>query len=175
MPRNTTPATLTPLPDDVQTAVATFVAHPHRQVPKGLIRELRSYLAVHDLLPTQLQLSQATDVKKAQETLVAIEAKFDRVVAVHFDAKVILQRFVTLETRLYGVLGESGQLARLPKHQQELNLRMLAPAFFDLRGKWELIESLCSDIQRRLETSRDTLKLMQKLDDHLQWALHRNP
>jgi hypothetical protein len=97
------------------------------------------------------------------------------VVAVHFDAKVILQRFVGLETMLYGVLGENGQLARLPKHQQELNLRMLAPAFFNLRGKWELIESLCVDIQRRLETSRDTLKLMQKLDDHLQWALHRNP
>jgi hypothetical protein len=174
MPR-TTPTPLTPLPDDVQTAVATFVVHPQRQVPKGLLKELRSYLAVHDLLPAGLHLNQANDVQKAQEALVALEARFDRVVAVHFDAKVILQRFVTLETMLYGVLGENGQLARLPKHQQELNLRLLAPKFFALRGKWELIEDLCSNIQRRLETSRDTLKLMQKLDDHLQWALHRNP
>jgi hypothetical protein len=165
-----------PVPPELQEAIDQLVAAPRCQVPKGLINELRQYLAVHQLLPEHLHLNEKPAVDQAQEALVQLEARFDRVVAIHFDAKFTLQRFVQLETLLLRAMEQLGLIqGKMARHQQELNCRTAAPQFFNLRARWEMVASLCGDVQRRLETARDTLKLMQKLDDHLQWALHRNP
>ncbi len=163
------------LPQDLQAQIDTLLAAPKVRVPKALIPELRGYIEVSGLLPKSIQATPKSTLR-AQQTFLALEERFDRVVMIHFDAKYILQRFSAAEASILRYLEQAGVLKdRMSNHEVDRKLKALAPGFYAVKSRWDLVAQLCQDLQRRLELARDTVKMMSKLDDNVRWAQHRSP
>lgn len=163
------------LPQDLQSQLDALLASPRIKVPKGVIPELRDYIAVSGLLPESVQAT-AKSTLRAQKAFLALEERLDRVVAIHFDTRYVLQRFESAETVVVRYLEQSGILKdRASNHEVDRKLRALAPEFYAVKSRWTLVAQLCQDLQRRLDLARDTVKMMAKLDDNVRWAQHRSP
>jgi hypothetical protein len=135
-----------------------LIASPRLQVQPALLNELKGYLAVGPI--PVIDWNDQDTIRRGQEILAEMEAKLDRVMAIHHDAKRILQRISSVITTVKAEL---------------VNTQVLTAKMYELLRRWELVAELCHDAQKRLDTAKDTIKLMAKLDDNLRWASNRNP
>jgi hypothetical protein len=138
--------------------------------------EIRQYLTVGDLLPTTIDFNKPKSIRQAQRAVSTIEARLDRIVTLHHDAKRVLQVVAAVEHHLLSFMSRSGDLpdkATGPAQQQKLN--QYAPTLVKVRIQWTTLDILCTQAQQRLASARDSLKLQAKLDDNLRWAQERAP
>lgn len=138
--------------------------------------EIRTYLQLGDQVPRTIDFEVPRTIRQAQEVLQLAEARLDRVIALHHDAKRALQIIASVETQLVGVFTQHGDLPRpsTAPAQQQL-LAACIPELLRVRAKWQGLEAACAQAQRRLGSIRETIKLQAKLDDNLRWAQERSP
>jgi exonuclease VII small subunit len=151
-----------------------LIASPRLQVQPALLNELKGYLAVGPI--PVIDWNDQDTIRRGQEILAEMEAKLDRVMAIHHDAKRILQRISSVITTVKAELVNTQVLtAKMSGPQTVTVLETQVPEIYELLRRWELVAELCHDAQKRLDTAKDTIKLMAKLDDNLRWASNRNP
>jgi len=140
------------------------------------IKELHRYLAVGSDLPNVLTHDDPQSVQAAQRVLQRCEAYLDRVLAIQFEARTVLQAMENVATVVIRELVRHDLLSEKASGPvEQRTLVMHVPTFCQIRRKWELLESLCGDVQKRLGGIRKTVDLMQRLDDNLRWAQYRQP
>ena len=138
--------------------------------------EVRGYLAISDLLPTVVNFEKPKTIRQAQRALATIEARLDRIVAIHHDAKRVLQIISSIEYQALSFLSRVGALAEKstgPAQQQKLN--QLVPKLITARTRWQTVDQICTQAQQRLGAAKESVKLQLKLDDNLRWAQERSP
>ncbi len=141
-----------------------------------LMDEVRGYLTVGKHLPTSIDFEQPHTIRQAQKALARIEARLDRIVSIHHDAKRTLQILASVEYQLAGALVNHGQL---PKNASgPMQQRCLAagiPKLIHVKTRWQTLEQICAQAQQRLASATTSIKLQSQLDDNLRWAQHRSP
>ena len=138
--------------------------------------EVRGYLAISDLLPTVVNFEQPKSIRKAQRALATIEARLDRIVALHHDAKRVLQIIASVEYQTLSTLSRDRivpEKATGPAQQQKIN--QLLPKLVTAKVKWQTVDQICTQAQQRLAAAKESVKLQLKLDDNLRWAQERSP
>lgn len=151
-----------------------LIDHPKLQVSSALLNEIKGYLSVGPI--PVIDWNDQETIRRGQEILAEMEAKLDRVMAIHHDAKRILQRITAVITTVKAELVNTQVLTvKMTGPQTTTIMETQVPEVYALLRKWELVAELCQDAQKRLDTAKDTLKLMSRLDDNLRWAATRNP
>jgi len=146
---------------------------PRFKVAPALLNEIKSYLEVGPV-PT-IDWNDPESIRASQACLVSMEARLDRTMSIHHDAKRILQRLNQIVAAVRLEAMASGQInTKMSGPQVERELEAKVPAVFVTLRRWDLVAELCQDVQKRLETAKDTIKLMSRLDDNLRWAASRN-
>jgi len=138
--------------------------------------EVRGYLAISDLLPTVVNFEKPKSIRQAQRALATIEARLDRIVAIHHDAKRVLQIISSIEYQTLSFLSRAKVLAEKstgPAQQPTLN--QLVPKLITARVRWQTVDQICTQAQQRLAAAKESVKLQLKLDDNLRWAQERSP
>jgi hypothetical protein len=154
--------------------IEKIVSLPQLQVPKTLLDEIKGYIAVGPV--PVIDWNDQASIRRGQEILAEMEAKLDRVVAIHHDTKRLLQRLSAVIVQVKAELLASGTLqVKMTAPQMTSVLETQIPGIYVLLRRWELVAELCSDAQKRHDTAKDTIKLMSRLDDNLRWASVRNP
>jgi hypothetical protein len=142
----------------------------------GQMDEIRGYLFISDLLPTVVNFEQPKSIRKAQRALATIEARLDRIVSLHHDAKRVLQIISSVEYQTLSTLSRDRVLpekATGPAQQQKIN--QLLPKLVTAKVRWQTLDQICTQAQQRLAAAKESIKLQLKLDDNLRWAQERSP
>jgi hypothetical protein len=138
--------------------------------------EVRGYLILSPLLPITINFEEPKTIRKAQRALATIEARLDRIITLHHDAKRVLQIISMVEHQLLSYMARYKILPEKttgPAQQQKLT--EYAPLLVKMRIQWAAVDSICTQAQQRLASAKDSLKLQAKLDDNLRWAQERSP
>ena len=143
---------------------------------EALMDEIRRYLEVGSLLPSVVSFESSKTVRKAQKALSIMGARLDRIVAIHHDAKRVLQIISMIEHQLIGYLTKHSILPiKSTGPQQNQTMFRLCPVLFRAKDQWSAVDSICTQAQQRLSSARESIKLQVKLDDNLRWAQERSP
>ena len=138
--------------------------------------EIRGYLDVGKMLGRSIDFEKPATVRRAQRALQHMEARLDRVVALHHDAKRVLQIIVAVEYKLIGAMTRQKMLPKKttgPAQQQAL--MTVVPKLITVKTRWETLDQVCTQAQKRIASAKESLKLQSSLDDNLRWAQYRSP
>lgn len=140
------------------------------------MNEVRGYLLVSELLPTVVDFEKPQSIRKAQRALATIEARLDRIIAIHHDAKRVIQIIVAVEYQVLSTFSRDRLIAEKatgPAQQQKLN--QMVPKLVTAKVRWQTVDQICTQAQQRLAAAKESIKLQLKLDDNLRWAQERSP
>jgi len=141
-----------------------------------LAAEVKGYLDVGKLMSRTVDFEKPATVRKTQQALAEMEARLDRVVAIHHDAKRSLQIISSVEYQLIGALTRAGSLsAKATGPAQQQALMTAAPLLIKVKTRWESLDIVCTMAQKRIASARESIKLQSSLDDNLRWAQFRSP
>jgi exonuclease VII small subunit len=150
-----------------------ILASPKFQVQKALLEEIKAYLEV-GVIPV-LDWNEPESIRVCQGILATMESRLDRIVSIHHDAKRLLQRLNQAVSATKMDLMVSGTItAKMSGPQADRELESRLPSLYTILRRWELVEDLCQQVQKRLAGAKDTIQLMSRLDDNLRWAASRN-
>jgi len=138
--------------------------------------EVRGYLDVGKMLGTSLDFEKPDTIRRAQRALKHMEARLDRVIALHHDAKRVLQIIAAVEYQLIGAMTRQDKLsskATGPAQQQALAAAV--PRLVAVKTRWAALDIVCTMAQKRIASAKESLKLQSSLDDNLRWAQYRSP
>ena len=142
----------------------------------GWMDEVRGYLDVGKMLGKSVNFEQPNTIRRAQRALSAMEARLDRVVALHHDAKRVLQILASVEFQLIGAMTRQQVIpskATGPAQQQAIATAV--PKLAHVRTRWEALDIVCTQAQRRIASAKESIKMQSSLDDNLRWAQYRDP
>jgi len=141
-----------------------------------LLDEVKKYLTIGKYLPASVNFEEPQTIRQAQKALAVIEARLDRIVSIHHDAKRTLQILASAEHQLTGALVTHGELPKTASGPiQQRCLAAMVPELIRVKTRWQTLDQICTQAQQRLASARDSIKLQSQLDDNLRWAQHRNP
>lgn len=138
--------------------------------------EIRGYLDVGKTLGKSINFEKPATIRRAQKALSFMEARLDRVLALHHDAKRVLQILASVEFQLIGAMTRQGVLSNKatgPAQQQAIAAAV--PKLLHVKTRWEALDIVCTQAQKRIASAKDSLKLQSNLDDNLRWAQYRDP
>jgi hypothetical protein len=137
-----------------------------------VLRGLHSYLEIRPLLPKTINAEKSrSGINRAQKALGELEARLDRCLAVHDDARTRLRFIMKLEYEVRHVLFRVGFLGeKSSKPALEQALVIVVPELIVIKNEWQDLEVLCRDVHKRVSEAKETIRLMMKLDDNYRWA-----
>ncbi len=141
------------------------------KISKKIRQELVGYLEVRPLLPKTANRADKDNVRTLQKSLVSLEARVDRALAVEDETRKVLRFVYRLEHEIRLALFEDGYLtksASRPASEQAVTLAV--PELMVIKQRWKDLEVLCRTIHKRVGEAKDTVKLMVKLDDNYHWS-----
>ncbi len=138
--------------------------------------EVRSSLDVGKTLGKSVNFENPSTIRRAQRALQFMEAKLDRIAALHHDAKRVLQIVVSVEYQLISAMVRSSQLSsKATGPAQQLALAAAVPKLLHVKSRWEALDQVCTQAQKRIASAKESIKLQSSLDDNLRWAQFRQP
>lgn len=138
--------------------------------------EVKNAMNVGKTLGKSIDFEKIATIRRAQKALQYMEAKLDRILALHHDAKRVLQIITSIEYQLIGIMTRQKYLANKatgPAQQQALMTTV--PNLVRVKTRWEALDIVCTMAQRRIASAKESIKLQSSLDDNLRWAQFRNP
>lgn len=138
--------------------------------------EVRGYLRIGRHLGKTVNQEEPDTVRAAQRALQIMEARLDRILALHHDAKRVLQIIAAVEYQLVGIMTRHEMLpAKATGPAQHQALCTAVPILMKVKTEWETLEQICIMAQKRISSAQNSLKLQCSLDDNLRWAQFRQP
>ena len=138
--------------------------------------EVREALDVGKALGKTINFEIPNTIRRAQRALQFMEAKLDRVMALHHDAKRALQIIASAEYQLIGAMTKQKVLSsKATGPAQQLALAAAVPKLLRVKTRWTALDQVCTQAQKRIASAKESIKLQSNLDDNLRWAQFRSP
>lgn len=138
--------------------------------------EVKASLDVGKTLGKSINFEIPATIRRAQKALQFMEARLDRIMALHHDAKRVLQIVTSAEYQLVSAMVRSGKLSsKATGPAQQLALTAAVPKLMRVKTRWSALDQVCTQAQKRIASAKESIKLQSNLDDNLRWAQFRSP
>jgi hypothetical protein len=141
------------------------------RVDKSVVGELELYCVTKTLIPEILSADRADTVEKAQQGLQELQARLDRVAAIHLTVRKIQRALQKLETMARHDLALNGHITpKTSKPSADQLLALVLPELQVHQDAWETFSKICRDVQDHLGSAKEVIRIQMKLDENLHWA-----
>ena len=141
------------------------------RVDKSVVNELKQYCATKSLIPAILSADNRETVESAQQGLQELQARLDRVAAVHLEVRKIQRALQRLETMARHDLAVHLFITtKTSKPSADQLVALVLPELQIHQDAWETFSRICRDVQDHLGSAKDVIRIQMKLDENLHWA-----
>jgi hypothetical protein len=141
------------------------------RVDRSVLQELERYCATKQVIPEILSADRAETVEKAQQGLQELQARLDRVAAIHLGVRKLQRALQKLETMARHELAVQGHLTpKTSKPSADQLVALALPELQNHQDAWETFSKICRDVQEHVGSAKDVIRIQMKLDENLHWA-----
>jgi hypothetical protein len=141
------------------------------RVDKSVVNELERYCSTKALIPEILSADNRETVDKAQQGLQELQARLDRVAAVHLGVRKIQRALQKLETMARHEMAVHGYITtKTSKPSADQLLALVLPELQTHQDAWETFSRICRDVQDHIGSAKEVIRIQMKLDENLHWA-----
>jgi hypothetical protein len=141
------------------------------RVDREVINELERYCSTKALIPEILSADNPDTVELAQRGLQELQARLDRVVAIHLGVRKVQRALQKLETTTKHELARSGLITtKTSKPSADLLVSLALPELRNHQDAWETFSYICRDVEQHLGNAKEVIQIQIKLDGNLHWA-----
>lgn len=141
------------------------------QVDKMVVQELERYCSTKALIPEILSADDPDTVARAQRGLQELQARLDRVVAVHLGVRKIQRALQKLETMARHDLARHSFITpKTSKPSADQLVSLSLPELQNHQDAWDTFSKICRDVQDHLGNAKEVIRIQMKLDENLHWA-----
>lgn len=141
------------------------------RVDKSVVAELEQYCATKALIPEVLSADNIETVELAQRGLQELQARLDRVAAIHLGVRKILRALQKLEIMARHDLAAHDHITpKTSKPSADQLISLVLPELRVHQDAWETFSKICRDVQDHLGSAKEVIRIQMKLDENLHWA-----
>jgi hypothetical protein len=135
------------------------------------LREVKGYIKCSSFMPKRINVEHRKSVDAAQEAIYRIQARLDRLLAIHVDISRVNKMLGQLEILARQDLARAKVLGKKSSAAAaKLIVSTVIPELAEAQLRWASFEKLCSQVQDHLGEAKSSIRMQTKLDENANWA-----
>lgn len=140
-------------------------------ISNELVAEVKGFANCAPFMPKRIHVEHRESVDRAQEAIHRMQARLDRLIAIHVDIARINKLLGQLEIVAKQEFAKAGVVGKKTSAAQvKVILGIVIPELVEAQLRWGSFEKLVSQVQEHLGEAKASIRLQQKLDENANWA-----